>query len=189
MELPLAFTLLFLLSLVAVTGLALCANPLYGTDDVSTLIDRIDALLPQTQCGKCHYDGCRPYAEAIARGHADINRCPPGGSGTISRIAELLGRENKPLDIRHGSQHPPQVAVIDEDLCIGCVKCIRACPVDAIIGAAKMMHTVIPEQCTGCELCLAPCPVDCISMVPVENCGGTTDRTRQQPPVQTAARS
>lgn len=130
-------------------------------------ISAIERLLPQTQCGKCHYNGCRPYAEAIASGDADINRCPPGGETTVQAIAGLLGREPKPLAPDVQDELPPLVALIDENLCIGCVKCIRACPVDAIMGAPKRMHTVIKKYCTGCELCIAPCPVDCISMVPV----------------------
>ena len=133
----------------------------------SPLSDRIDALLPQTQCTRCGYEGCRPYAEAIARGEADIDRCPPGGEAGIAKLAALLDRAVKPLDPACGAYQPPQVAVIDEALCIGCVKCIHACPVDAIVGASKMMHTVIAAWCTGCELCIPPCPVDCISLVPV----------------------
>ena len=133
----------------------------------SPLADRIDALLPQTQCTRCGYDGCRPYAEAIARGEADIDRCPPGGDAGIAKLAALLDRAVKPLDPACGEYRPPQVAVIDEALCIGCVKCIHACPVDAIVGASKMMHTVIAAWCTGCELCIPPCPVDCISLAPV----------------------
>jgi electron transport complex protein RnfB len=128
---------------------------------------RIDALLPQTQCTKCGYPGCLPYAEAIARGEADIDQCPPGGDEGIARLAALLGRAVKPLNPVHGAFRAPQVAVIDEGLCIGCVKCIHACPVDAIVGASKMMHTVIAGWCTGCELCIPPCPVDCIALVPV----------------------
>jgi H+/Na+-translocating ferredoxin:NAD+ oxidoreductase subunit B len=131
------------------------------------LEDRIDALLPQTQCGKCDYEGCRPYARAIAKGETDINHCPPGGDETIELIAALLGRESKTLDSEHIHQQQIHVALIDEDICIGCVLCIKACPVDAIIGAAKQMHTVVNKACTGCELCIPPCPVDCISMVPV----------------------
>jgi Na+-translocating ferredoxin:NAD+ oxidoreductase subunit B len=129
------------------------------------LADRIDALLPQTQCTKCGYAGCRPYAEAIARGEADIDQCPPGGAGGVARLARLLGREPKPLNPVHGSEKPLAAALIDEAWCIGCTLCIQACPVDAIVGAAKRMHTVLLERCTGCELCLPPCPVDCIEMV------------------------
>jgi len=133
---------------------------------VTSLAQRIDALLPQTQCTKCGYDGCRPYAEAIAREEADINQCPPGGDEGVARLAALLGRESKPLNPANGVYRPPQVAVIDEATCIGCTKCIAACPVDAIVGASKLMHTVIASWCTGCELCLPPCPVDCIDLVP-----------------------
>ena len=125
----------------------------------------IDALLPQTQCGKCGYAGCRPYAEAIAAGEADINRCPPGGAELIADVAALLGVAPKPLDPACGRAGPPQVALIREEHCIGCTLCIQACPVDAIVGAAKLMHTVITAACTGCELCVPPCPVDCIEML------------------------
>ena len=131
------------------------------------LVRRIDALLPQTQCTQCGYDGCRPYARAIAEGRADINQCPPGGDEGVAKLARLLGREAKPLNPANGAYRPPTVAVIDEAICIGCTKCIQACPVDAIVGASKLMHTVIAAWCTGCELCIAPCPVDCIALVPV----------------------
>jgi electron transport complex protein RnfB len=131
------------------------------------LAEKIDALLPQTQCGQCGYPGCRPYALAIARGEADINQCPPGGEDGVKALAELLGVEPKPLSPAHGLAKPKAVAAIDEAVCIGCTLCIQACPVDAILGAARYMHTVIAAECTGCELCLAPCPVDCIGMVPV----------------------
>ena len=131
------------------------------------VVDKIDALLPQTQCGQCGFGGCRPYAEAIARDQADINQCPPGGQATIIALADLLGRDPKPLNEEHGTEKPRMVAVIDEQVCIGCTLCIQACPVDAILGAAKQMHTVIADECTGCELCLPPCPVDCIAMRPV----------------------
>lgn len=127
----------------------------------------IDAILPQTQCTKCGFPGCRPYAEAIAAGEADIDRCPPGGEDGVRRLATLLGRPAKPLDPRYGESLPPRVAVIDEAACIGCTKCIVACPVDAIVGASKLMHTVLAAWCTGCELCVPPCPVDCIALVPV----------------------
>ena len=132
-----------------------------------TLAERIDALLPQTQCTKCGYDACRPYAEAIARGEADIDQCPPGGDEGVARIAVLVKRAAKPLNPAYGPYRSPQVAVIDEATCIGCTKCIQACPVDAIVGASKLMHTVIASWCTGCELCIPPCPVDCIALVPV----------------------
>lgn len=129
--------------------------------------DRIDRLLPQTQCGQCGYPGCRPYAEAIANGSADINQCPPGGEAGVRALAALLGREPTGLNPEHGETKAPALAVIDEAVCIGCTLCIQACPVDAILGASKQMHTVIAQECTGCELCLPPCPVDCIDMVPV----------------------
>lgn len=130
------------------------------------MIDRINALLPQTQCGQCGFKGCKPYAEAIAAGTADINQCPPGGDEGIIEIARLLGVPAKPLNTRFGQHKPKQVAFIIEDDCIGCTKCISACPVDAILGASKCMHTVIASECTGCELCISPCPVDCIVMKP-----------------------
>lgn len=131
------------------------------------LAQRINALLPQTQCTKCGYQGCEPYAQAIADDGAAINRCPPGGEAGIVALATLLQQPILELDTLCGLHQPLQVAVIDEQFCIGCTLCIQACPVDAIIGASKLMHTVLPEQCTGCDLCVAPCPVDCISMVPV----------------------
>ncbi len=126
----------------------------------------IEALLPQTQCTRCGYPGCRPYALAIASGEAPINQCPPGGSATIEALAELLGREYLPLNPANGVESPPTVAWIDEERCIGCARCLPPCPVDAIVGASKYLHTVLAERCTGCELCLAPCPVDCIEMRP-----------------------
>jgi electron transport complex protein RnfB len=134
----------------------------------ASLAERIDALLPQTQCTKCGYDGCRPYAQAIAAGQAQINQCPPGGAAGISKLAALLDRPFLPLNPAHGTEKPLTVAVIDEALCIGCTLCIQACPVDAIVGAPKLMHTVLAAQCTGCDLCLPPCPMDCIAMVPVD---------------------
>ncbi len=132
------------------------------------VVDQIDALLPQTQCGQCGFAGCRPYAEAIAGGEAEINQCPPGGEATIQALADLLGVDVKPLNEEHGQHAEKAVAVIDENTCIGCTLCIQACPVDAILGAAKQMHTVIESECTGCALCLPPCPVDCIAMVTVK---------------------
>ena len=126
----------------------------------------IDRLLPQTQCGQCGYHGCMPYAAAIARGEAPINRCPPGGDQAVRNIAEMMGNNFKPLVPEIAGEIQAQVAFIDEALCIGCVKCIHACPVDAIIGAPKQMHTVMPKPCTGCGLCLDPCPVDCITLIP-----------------------
>lgn len=127
---------------------------------------RLDALLPQTQCTRCGYPGCRPYACAIARGEADINQCPPGGIATIEALAALLERDTKPLNPAHGLESPPRVAWIDEQRCIGCARCLEPCPVDAIVGGSKYLHTVLADRCTGCELCLPPCPVDCIEMRP-----------------------
>lgn len=132
-----------------------------------TLAERIDAALPQTQCTRCGYPRCRAYAEAVARGEADINQCPPGGETTLHSLARFLGVSPKPLDPAYGEHAPRRRAVIDEPRCIGCRKCLDACPVDAIVGAHKWMHTVIAAQCTGCELCLPPCPVDCIDLVPI----------------------
>jgi electron transport complex protein RnfB len=129
-------------------------------------IKSIDEWLPQTQCTQCSYPRCHDYAVAIADGEADINQCPPGGDVTIRGLASLLGKIGKPLNPEFGVHKRKEVAVIDEDVCIGCVMCIKACPTDAIIGAAKLMHTVIEQDCTGCELCIEPCPVDCIEMVP-----------------------
>lgn len=135
--------------------------------EVIALAQRIDALLPQTQCTKCGYAGCRPYADAIASGQASYNQCPPGGAEGVERLAKLLGRPVIPLNPENGVARPRPRAVIDESLCIGCTLCLQACPVDAIVGAAKLMHTVIEDRCTGCDLCVPPCPVDCIDMVPV----------------------
>ena len=125
------------------------------------LVEKIESILPQTQCGQCCYPGCRPYAEAISGGEAEINLCPPGGAEGVRKLADLLGREVKPLD---AEEKPKQLALIDEQTCIGCTLCIQACPVDAIVGAAKQMHTVVSALCTGCELCVTPCPVECIRM-------------------------
>src|SRR5882724_725821 len=144
----------------------------------ASLADRIDALLPQTQCTRCGYPACRDYAHAIAQGDADINQCPPGGAAGITALANLLGRATKSLSPANGVEKPRETALIDEAVCIGCTKCILACPVDAIVGASKMMHTVLVEECTGCELCVAPCPVDCIAMVPLHD-DGTVNRAAQ----------
>jgi electron transport complex protein RnfB len=133
----------------------------------ATLADSLDALLPQTQCTRCGYPACKPYAQAMAAGTADINQCPPGGAAGVVKLAAVMGVPAKPLNPANGVEKPLEVAVIDESLCIGCTLCIQACPVDAILGAAKQMHTVLPDWCSGCELCIAPCPVDCITMVPV----------------------
>jgi electron transport complex protein RnfB len=162
-----------LAALLVMIGLALALGAVLGYSSIKfrvegdPLVDKIDAILPQTQCGQCGYPGCKPYAQAIASGEADINQCPPGGEAGVRALANLLGVEPKPLNAEHGEPKPKSVAVIDEELCIGCTLCIQACPVDAILGAAKHMHTVIASECTGCELCVAPCPVDCIAMVPV----------------------
>ena len=129
------------------------------------LAERIDAVLPQTQCTKCGFAGCRPYAEAVATGEAEINQCPPGGAAGIAKLSLLTGRPVQPLNPANGIEAPLRIAVIDESLCIGCTLCIQACPVDAIVGAAKLMHTVLASLCTGCDLCVPPCPMDCIAMV------------------------
>jgi electron transport complex protein RnfB len=134
---------------------------------MTTLADRIDALLPQTQCEQCGYHGCRPYAEAIAKGDADINQCPPGGSLGIAKLAALLDRALIPLNPENGVEKPRALARIIEADCIGCTKCIQVCPVDAIVGANKLMHTVIADDCTGCERCVPACPVDCIVLEPM----------------------
>ena len=139
--------------------------------------DAIDALLPQTQCGQCGYAGCRPYADAIATGNASINQCPPGGNEVIAELSALLGTAPLPLNTAHGLATAPAVAFIDEAACIGCTLCIDACPVDAIVGARKLMHTVIAAECTGCALCLPPCPVDCIALMPS---GAPRNRTVQR---------
>lgn len=168
------FTLPILIALSTLGALAIVLGFILGYAamrfhvESDPIVDKIDALLPQTQCGQCTFPGCRPYAQAIARGEADINQCPPGGQTTIVALAELLGKDPKPLNAEHGVEKPKALAVIDENICIGCTLCIQACPVDAILGAAKQMHTVIASECTGCELCLPPCPVDCIRMEPIK---------------------
>lgn len=160
-----------LLAVAPVAGLAVAFGLLLGfaamrfKQEGNPMVDKINALLPQTQCGQCSYPGCKPYATAIAEGKADINQCPPGGEETVQNLAELLGVEAKPLD---KEEKAPSIAVIEEEGCIGCTLCIQACPVDAILGAAKLMHTVITDECTGCELCVEPCPVDVITMEPIE---------------------
>jgi len=133
------------------------------------VVDKIDALLPQTQCGQCTYPGCRPYAEAIINGEASINQCPPGGENTMLALADLLSLEPLALDDEHSNEPEKTVVYIDEEICIGCTLCIQACPVDAILGAAKQMHTIIESECTGCDLCIPPCPVDCIYIKPVKD--------------------
>ena len=133
-----------------------------------SLIGQIDAVLPQTQCTQCDFDGCKPYAEAIVSGEAEINQCPPGGQNGVNALAEILGREALPLNEAHGETKPRRVAVVDEKVCIGCTLCIQACPVDAFVGSSKVMTQVIAKECTGCDLCLPVCPVDCIDMVEPE---------------------
>jgi Na+-translocating ferredoxin:NAD+ oxidoreductase subunit B len=151
----------------APTGSAPATADQAGAGQAATAQSRaIDALLPQTQCTRCGYNGCKPYAEAIANGETEINQCPPGGAATIEVLARLTGRAPLPLNPANGVEAPDLVARIDEERCIGCAKCLPPCPVDAIVGMRKQMHTVIAELCTGCELCVAPCPVDCIVMMP-----------------------
>lgn len=164
--LALTGALLMLLGIVALCGLLLGYFAQKYKVEGDPLAEKIDAILPQTQCGQCGYPGCKPYAEAIAKGEADINRCPPGGQEGIDKLAELLGVEPKPLNAENGEETAPQVAFIIEDWCIGCTKCIKACPVDAILGSNQKMHTIISDECTGCRLCVDPCPVNCIIMKP-----------------------
>jgi electron transport complex protein RnfB len=149
------------IALIAGIGLSIAARQLPSGD--GDLVERVNELLPQTQCAQCGFPGCRPYAKALAAGDAAINLCPPGGDDTVRRLADLLGRDVIPL----AASVVPSVAVIDEELCIGCTHCRTACPVDAIVGAHQLMHSVIESECTGCELCVTPCPVDCISMRPL----------------------
>ncbi|MEM8661062.1 MAG: electron transport complex subunit RsxB [Pseudomonadota bacterium] len=164
---PLISSLLALASLGLVFGAILGFAAVRFKAEGNPIVDQINDLLPQTQCGQCGYPGCRPYAEAIAGGDL-INKCPPGGEAGILALADLLDQEVIPLDEEHGEEKVKAIAFIREDECIGCTKCIQACPVDAILGAAKQMHTVISSECTGCDLCLDPCPVDCIDMIPEE---------------------
>ncbi len=163
---PILSALFALVSLSLVFGALLGFTSVKFKTEGDPISDQICDLLPQTQCGQCGYPGCRPYAEAIAEGER-INRCPPGGEATIHALANLLDVEPLPLDEEVGEEKPKMYALIREDECIGCTKCIQACPVDAILGAAKKMHTVIIDECTGCDLCVEPCPVDCIDMVEV----------------------
>ena len=157
-------SILIILFLAVIIGLVLGFSSVQFKVKGDPIIEKIDSILPQTQCGQCSYPGCKPYATAIAKGEADINQCPPGGEAGVRALAELMGVEYKPLNESHGITKAKAVAFIDEDTCIGCTLCIQACPVDAILGAAKQMHTIIEKECTGCELCLPPCPVDCITM-------------------------
>jgi electron transport complex protein RnfB len=163
-----AATYLFISVVVLVTLYAL-AQAYYWIkkqrEQESLLVDKINRLLPQTQCGQCGYEGCRPYARAISQGEP-VNQCPPGGIETIVKLTALVNDQVKTLNPAHGEFEVFKVAVIREDECIGCTKCIKACPVDAILGGPKLMHTVIEAECTGCDLCVDPCPVDCIDMVP-----------------------
>jgi electron transport complex protein RnfB len=184
-----------LLAILALPLLALIFGAILGYASIrfhvdgDPIVDQINAHLPQTQCGQCGHPGCRPYAEAIANGE-DINKCPPGGEATIEELANLLGREVLPLDAEHGEEKEVKmVAYIREPECIGCTKCIQACPVDAILGAAKQMHTVIVDECTGCDLCVEPCPVDCIDMLPVETTPQNWHWERPKPSVELIATS
>jgi electron transport complex protein RnfB len=173
-------TIGIIIFLSLIIGVALGISAIKFKVDGDPIIEKIDSILPQTQCGQCGYPGCKPYATAIANGEADINQCPPGGDDGIHKLAELLGVDYKPLNEEHGVPKPKSVAIIDEKTCIGCTLCIQACPVDAILGSAKHMHTIIEKECTGCELCLPPCPVDCIEMVPIKE---TTENWKWKYPV------
>lgn len=166
-------------ALLVMAGLAIVLGAILGFAAIkfhvegNPLVEQINAILPQTQCGQCSFPGCKPYATAIAAGEADINRCPPGGDEGIHKLADFLadiipGTVYKPFGAETNAPKPKGYAIIDENVCIGCTLCIQACPVDAIAGAAKQMHTVLTAECTGCELCIAPCPVDCINMVTIE---------------------
>ncbi|AUW37873.1 electron transport complex subunit RsxB [Grimontia hollisae] len=176
-----------LIAIIAIAVLAAVFGILLGFASVrfkveaDPIVDQIDAILPQTQCGQCGYPGCRPYAEAIANGDA-INKCPPGGQPTIEKLADLMGVEA--TESAHDEEKGlKKVAFIHEDDCIGCTKCIQACPVDAIVGSTKAMHTVIKDECTGCDLCVAPCPTDCIEMIPVQTTPETWKWQLDQIPV------
>lgn len=176
-------------AILVLTGLAALFGLILGYASVrfkvegDPIVDKIDTLLPQTQCGQCSFPGCRPYAEALAKGEAPINKCPPGGETTMLALADLLDTDPLELDEEAGeAPETPEVALIIEDDCIGCTLCIQACPVDAILGSAKHMHTVIADECTGCELCIPPCPVDCIIMIPVKT---TIDNWKWKKPIPT----
>lgn len=148
--------------LTLILGLILGYSALRFKVKGDPLVDQIDAILPQTQCGQCNFPGCRPYAEALAKGEAQINQCPPGGQEGIDALADLLDLEVLVLNLEHGETKPDHVVYVDEKLCIGCTLCIQACPVDAFVGASKVMTSVIAKECTGCDLCIPVCPVDCI---------------------------
>ncbi len=162
-----SITILAVLALLL--GLILGISAIFLKNNANTIVDKIDAILPQTQCGQCNYPGCKPYAEAIAKGEAKINQCPPGGQEGVDALANLLGVETMELNGENGEEKPKSVAFIRELECIGCTLCIQACPVDAILGASKTMTTIIAVECTGCELCIPPCPVDCIDMVAIRS--------------------
>ncbi|RYU71227.1 electron transport complex subunit RsxB [Aliivibrio finisterrensis] len=159
-----------LIAIIAIAALALVFGLILGFASIKfkvesdPIVEQIDAILPQTQCGQCGYPGCKPYAEAIANGDI-INKCPPGGQATIEKLADLMGVDVPTSD--DDVVNVKKIAFIHEDMCIGCTKCIQACPVDAIVGGTKALHTVIEAECTGCDLCVAPCPTDCIEMIPV----------------------
>jgi len=158
-------------ALAAAFGLILGYSAIRFRVKGDPVADQVDAVLPQTQCGQCGFAGCRPYADAVAKGETEINKCVPGGEAVVLVLADLLGKD--PIPVAAGEEKPKALAVIDEQECIGCTLCLQACPVDAILGAAKQMHTVIADECTGCELCVPPCPVECIHMIPISEDLGT----------------
>lgn len=161
----LLLAILILIALMGISGWLLGYFAQRFKSEGDPVVDKINAILPQTQCGQCGFPGCKPYAQAIAQGTADINQCPPGGQEGVDKLADLLGVDSKPLNAEESAPEP-QVAYIIEDWCIGCTRCIKACPVDAILGANNKMHTILADECTGCRLCVEPCPVDCIIMKP-----------------------
>ncbi|WP_140918583.1 electron transport complex subunit RsxB [Limnobaculum xujianqingii] len=178
-------------SIIALTLLALVCGAILGFAarrfqvDADPIVDKVEALLPQSQCGQCGYPGCRPYAEAVANNGEMINKCAPGGEAVMLKLADTLGIDPQPLDQATMESNPVRkVAFIDENNCIGCTKCIQACPVDAIVGSTRAMHTVITDLCTGCDLCVAPCPTDCIEMRPVEQTTSTWKWDLQAIPVK-----
>ena len=179
-------------ALLIFIGLAILFGTLLGYASIKFKVEgnpvseQIDKILPQTQCGQCGYPGCKPYADALANGEAEVNKCVPGGTEVMIQISEITGLEQKEMEAADDPNKIKEVAVIDEDVCIGCVLCIKACPVDAILGATKLMHTVIEKECTGCELCLPVCPVDCIDMRPV---AVTTDNWKWPMPTTTVSKT